>query len=165
MQAFPSSTQLGRTTLEDKKMKQIRTLMTTGSALALLMFATSCASTATSSVQSKETMLAASGFKVVTPKNATQQQKLKQLPAGKIAMIKKSGKTFYVYPDAPNNQAYVGGPQEYQAYQQARAANKLAAEDYVTAEMYQDATMGWGTWGGWGMGWGGMGMGVGLGRF
>jgi hypothetical protein len=24
----------------------------------------------------------------------------------------------------------------------------------VTAEMYQDLMMGWGTWGGWGMGWG-----------
>ena len=32
-------------------------------------------------------------------------------------MIQKNGKTFYVYPDAAHNQAYVGGPQEYQAYQ------------------------------------------------
>ena len=80
-------------------------------------------------------------------------------------MIQKSGKTFYVYPDAAHNQAYVGGPQEYQAYQQARQANKLAQENLETAEMYQDTAMDWGTWGGWGAGWGPMGMGVGVRRF
>jgi hypothetical protein len=69
-----------------------------------------CASTSqTSTSQSKESMLVAAGFKTITPKNATQKQKLQNLPAGKIAMIKKAGKTYYVYPDAPNNQAYVGG--------------------------------------------------------
>ena len=95
-------------------------------------------------------MLVAAGFKTITPKNPTQQQKLQQLPPGKIAMIQKSGKTFYVYPDAAHNQAYVGGPQEYQAYEQARATNKLAQENLETAEMYQDTAMGWGGWGGWG---------------
>ena len=45
-------------------------------------------------------MLVAAGFKTITPKNATQKQKLQNLPAGKIAMIKKAGKTYYVYPDA-----------------------------------------------------------------
>ena len=74
-------------------------------------------------------------------------------------MIQKSGKTFYVFPDAAHNQAYVGGPQEYQAYEQARATNKLAQENLETAEMYQDTAMGWGGWGGWGVGWGAMGMG------
>src|SRR5213075_2249516 len=59
----------------------------------------------------------------------------------------------------------VGGPQEYQAYQQLRAANNIANENLETAEMYQDAEMQWGAWGGWGMGWGPMGMGVGVGRF
>jgi len=54
----------------------------------------------------------ASGFKTITPKTAAQKQKLQNLPPGKIAMIKKGGKTYYVYPDAPNNQAYVGGPAE-----------------------------------------------------
>jgi hypothetical protein len=34
-----------------------------------------------------------------------------------------------------------------------------------TAEMYQDAAMQWGAWGGWDAGWGPMGLGVGVGRF
>ena len=86
-----------------------------------------CASTTQTSAQNKESMLVAAGFKTITPKNPTQQQKLQQLPPGKIAMIQKSGKTFYVYPDAAHNQAYVGGPQEYQAYQQARASQQARA--------------------------------------
>jgi len=141
-----------------KAQKQIPVLLNAVSILAVLTFAVSCASTQTA-VENKESMLVAAGFKTVTPKNPTQQQKLQNLPPGKIAMIQKSGKTFYVYPDAAHNQAYVGGPQEYQAYQQARLNNKLAQENLETAEMYQDATMNWGAWGGWGVGWGGMGVG------
>jgi hypothetical protein len=126
-----------------------------------------CATSTQTSTQNKESMLVAAGFKTVTPKTAAQKQKLQNLPPGKIAMIQKAGRTYYVYPDAPNNQAYVGGPAEYQAYQQQRAANKLAEENLETAEMYQDAEMNWGAWGGWGAGWGPMGMGVGIrgGRF
>ena len=142
-----------------KAQKQIQVLLNAVGILALLTFAVSCASTQTA-VENKESMLVAAGFKVITPKNATQQQKLQNLPPGKLAMIQKSGKTLYVYPDAAHNQAYVGGPQEYQAYQQARLNNKLAQENLETAEMYQDATMNWGAWGGWGVGWGG-GMAVG----
>ena len=141
-----------------KAQKQIPVLLNAVSILAVLTFAVSCASTQTA-VENKESMLVAAGFKVVTPKTPAHQKKLQQLPPGKIAMIQKSGKTLYVYPDAAHNQAYVGGPQEYQAYQQARLNNKLAQENLETAEMYQDANMNWGAWGGWGMGWGGMGVG------
>ena len=120
-----------------------------------------CASSTQTSTQNKESMLVAAGFKTVTPKTAAQQQKLQKLPPGKIAMIQKAGRTYYVYPDAPNNQAYVGGSTEYQAYQQQRAANTLVEENLETAELYQDEAMNWGAWG---AGWGPMGMGVGLGR-
>src|SRR5213596_1641195 len=124
----------------------------------------SCASTQTTT-QHRESMLIASGFKVITPKTAAQKQKRQNLPLGNVSMIKKSKKTYYVFPDPAHNQAYVGGPKEYQAYQQLRAANNIANENLETAEMYQDAEMQWGAWGGWGMGWGPMGMGVGVGRF
>ena len=134
-------------------MKQIRILLKTSTAIALLALMVSCASTQTA-VENKESMLVAAGFKVITPKNATQQQKLQQLPPGKLAMIQKNGKTVYVFPDAAHNQAYVGGPHQYQAYQQARLANHLAQENLESAEMYQDASMNWGAWGGWGVGWG-----------
>src|SRR2546428_13492948 len=144
-------------------MKQIRTSFNMISVIALLALTVGCATT--SSTQNKESMLVASGFKVITPKTAVQQQKLQALPPGKVAMIQKRGKTYYIFPDAAHNQAYVVGPKEYQAYQQLCAANKLSNENLETAEMYQDASMDWGAWGGWGAGWGPMGMGIGMGRF
>jgi hypothetical protein len=145
-------------------MKLLRVSFHLVSLVALLALTGGCASTQ-STTQNKEDMLMASGFKVITPKNATQQQKLQSLPPDKVAMIQKGKKTFYVFPDPAKNRAYVGGPAEYQAYLQLRAQNNLAQENLETAEMYQDAAMDWGGWGGWGAGWGPMGMGIGVRRF
>jgi hypothetical protein len=128
-------------------MKHIFTGFSLIGALALLALAVGCTSTQT---QSKENLLIAAGFKVIVPRTAIQQQKLQALPAGKVTLVQKEGKTYYVFPDAANNQAYVGGPQEYQTYKQLRLANKLANENLEAAEMNQDASMDWGTWGGWG---------------
>ena len=133
-------------------MKQI-VLFKMISAAALLLLTIGCASTSTST-QNKESMLVASGFKVITPKTAAQQQKLQNLPAGKVTMIQKGGKTYYIFPDPANNRACVGRPREYQAYQQHRTTNKLVAENLETAETYQDAEMQWSLWGGWGGGFG-----------
>jgi hypothetical protein len=112
-----------------------------------------CATTQ-SSTQNRESMLVASGFKVITPKTAAHQQKLQNLPPGKVTIIQKGGKTYYIFPDPAHNRAYVGRPREYQAYQQLRATNKLVKENLETAEMYQDAEMQWSLWGGWGAGFG-----------
>jgi hypothetical protein len=97
-------------------------------------------------------MLVVSGFKVITPKTAAQKQKLQNLPPGKVTMIKKGAKTYYIFPDPAHNQAYVGGPKQYEDYQQLRAENKLANENLESAEMYQDAAMEWSVWGGWDVG-------------
>jgi hypothetical protein len=122
-------------------------------AFALLTLLAGCAGT---QVQSKENMLIAAGFKVIVPKTAIQQQKLKLLPPDKVTLVQKNGQNYYVFPDAPNNQAYVGGPKQYQAYQQLRLQNQLANDNLQAAEMNEDAAMSWDTWGGWGA-WGGMG--------
>ena len=119
------------------------------SVVTLLTFIVGCAT----QTQSREDMLVASGFKVITPKTAAQQAKLQSLPNTKITQVQKAGKTYYVFPDVAHNQAYVGGPKQYQAYQQLRLSNKLATENLEAAEMNQAASMDWGAWGGWGM-WG-----------
>ena len=136
-----------------KSSKHILLLTATAACTSLLF---GCATTQTNT-QNKESMLVASGFKVITPKTAAQQQKLQSLPPGKVTMIQKGGKTYYIFPDPAHNRAYVGRPKEYQAYQQLRATNKLAAESLETAEMYQDAEMQWSLWGGWGAGFGSFG--------
>ena len=145
-------------------MKQKRVSIQMISVIALFALVVGCATTQ-SSTQNRESMLVASGFKAITPKTAAQQQKLQKLPPGKVTMIQKAKKTYYIFPDPAQNKAYVGGPKEYQAYQQLRLANKLAQENVETAQMYQDAEMNWGAWRGWGAGWGPMGMGIGMGRF
>jgi hypothetical protein len=116
-------------------------------AFALLALAVGCTSTQT---QTKEKLLIAAGFKVIVPKTATQQQKLQALPADKVTLVQKDKKTYYVFPDAANNQAYVGGPKQYQAYKQLRLENKLANEKLEAEEMNLDESMDWGGWGGWG---------------
>jgi hypothetical protein len=125
----------------------------TAACLGLLL---GCANTQTST-QNRESMLVASGFKVITPKTAAQKQKLQNLPPGKVTMIQKSGKTYYIFPDPAHNVAYVGGPKQYERYQQLRAENKLAKENVEMAEMYQDASMQWSVWGGWDAGFGSFG--------
>jgi hypothetical protein len=127
------------------KLKQTLTSFKFLSAIALLALAVSCAST-----QSKENLLVAAGFNVIIPKTAAQQQKLKALPPDKVTMVQKSGKTYYVFPDAAHNQAYVGGPKQYEAYRQLRLQKKLADEKLEAAEMNLEATMNWDAWGGWG---------------
>jgi hypothetical protein len=132
-------------------MKQILTSLKIPGAIALLVVLTGCAST-----QSTENMLVAAGFKVITPNTTAQEQRLKALPPDKVTSVQRSGKTYYVFPDAANNQAYVGGPKQYQAYRQLRLQKQMADEKLETAEINMEEQMawdGWGGWGAWGPGW------------
>lgn len=114
-------------------------------ALALLAIAVGCAG-----VQEKENMLVAAGFKVITPTKPDQVALLPTLPKDKVTRITYKSKTYYVMPDVAHNQAYVGGPNQYQAYQQLRIQKQLTNENLEAASMNQAASMNWGAWGGWG---------------
>lgn len=123
-------------------------------AIALLAVAVSCAATQ-AQMQNKESVLIAAGFKVIVPRTAAQQQTLKSLPSDKVSLVQNDGKTYYVFPDAANNQAYVGGPTQYQAYVQIRTANQFRNESLEAAGL--GGASDWGTWGGWGgPGWEGL---------
>jgi hypothetical protein len=122
-------------------MKQKRVSFMMVAATALLALTSGCATTQTD-MQDKRNMLVAAGFKTVTPKTPAPQQKLQQLQVGHVAQVQKKGKTYYVVADPPHNVVYVGGPKQYQAYQQLRVQKQLAEENLETAEMYQDAAMG-----------------------
>jgi len=145
-------------------MKLMRCIFLTSIAIVCAVLSVGCASTQTTT-QNRESMLVASGFKVITPKTTTQKQKLQNLTPGKVTMIQKAGKTYYIFPDPAHNQAYVGRPKEYQTYLQMRADNKLAKESLETAEMNQDASMQWSVWGGWDAGVGSFGPMAGPGAF
>ena len=134
----------------------MRSIFLTSVAVACTLLSVSCSTTQTGT-QNRESMLVASGFKVITPKTTAQQQKLQNLSPGKVTMVQKTGKTYYIFPDPGHNQAYVGGPKQYRQYQQLRADNRLAKESLESAEMYQDASMEWSVWGGWDAGLGSFG--------
>ena len=100
-----------------------------GGTFALLLLAAGCASNQSAgTAQSEPDMLIASGFQVRTP-NSTQQAKLQSLTAGQISLIQTRGLTLYVYPDWPNRRVLVGGPVQFQAYEQYRLSQHLAAEN------------------------------------
>jgi hypothetical protein len=145
-------------------MKSSRTILLAAVAAICAVLSAGCATTQVTT-QNRESMLVASGFKVIMPKTAAQKQKLQNLPPGKVTMIQKAGKTYYIFPDPAHNQAYVGGPRQYRDYQELRADNKLAKESLETAEMYQDASMQWSVWGGWDAGLGSFGPMAGPGSF
>jgi hypothetical protein len=113
-------------------------------AIALLAIATGCASTQTTQTTD---LLTAAGFKLVTADTPKKQELLKSLPTGQVSLITWKGKQFYVQPDVPNNQAYVGTAAEYQTYQQLRLAKQLSNDNLMAAQMNQDAMNNWGVWG------------------
>ena len=100
-----------------------------GGAFALLLLAAGCASNQPAKTAPSEAdMRIASGFQVRTP-NQTQRDKLQSLTAGQISEIQAYGRTLYVYPDWPTGRVLIGGPRQYQAYQQYRLSQHLPAEN------------------------------------
>jgi hypothetical protein len=130
-------------------MKQIAASFKYLAALALLALAVGCAT----DLQNKENLAAAAGFKLITPTKPDQQAILAKLPADKVTPVKYQGKQYYVLPDAKNHRAYVGGPKQYQAYQERRLANQISNDNLMAAQLNEDAAMNWGAWNGWGGGW------------
>jgi len=130
-------------------MKYILNAFRSIAAVVLLALAVGCAS----HIEHKQNMAVAAGFKVITPTRPDQQAILARLPADKVTPVRYHGKLYYVLPDLPNNQAYVGGPRQYQAYQQLRLQEHISNQNLMAAQMNESASMNWGAWGGWGM-WG-----------
>ena len=126
-------------------MKQMRVSFKMIGATVLLALTVGCATTNTNS-----DLLSAAGFKLRPADTPKKQELLKTLAPGKLTLITWKGKQFYVQPDVPNNQAYVGTPAEYQTYQQLRLAKQLSNENLMAAQMNKDAMIGWG--GAWGPG-------------
>ena len=127
-------------------MKQLQTAFKFLTVIALLALAVGCAT----ETQNKQNLAIAAGFKIITPTKPDQIALLQSLPADKVTPVNYHGKTFYVLPDAKNNQAYVGGTEQYQSYQQLRLAQHLSNQNLEAAQMNSMSSMSWNTWGGWG---------------
>ena len=104
----------------------------------LIAFVSGCATT-----KQTEDLLSAAGFKAHPATTAQQQAHLKSLPAHKVSVVQKGGKTYYVFPDVTKNVLYVGQSAQYEEYQKLRAQQDLAAE-HTPAEQMQVETALWG---------------------
>ena len=96
-------------------------------ALAGLVHIADAAPAAAPAVDEKE--LLGVGFKTLVATTTAQQDWIKRMAPGQIRAMQRTGKKFFLYPDAPNNQVYVGGPKEYEAYKQLHPNSKLAGQD------------------------------------
>ncbi len=117
---------------------------------------TSCATSG--DVKSKEALVIAADFKVIKPTKPKQKAMLEKLPADKLSRVTIQGKTYYVLPDRADGQAYIGGPKQYQSYQQLSQAKNVAleADGGVTSYQRQEtAAANWGGRDGWD-GWNGV---------
>ena len=112
-------------------------------ALALSVIVTGGAAAATPHIDESE--LLALGFKVLVATTTAQQEWVQRLAPGQIRAMQRTGKKYFIYPDAPKSQIYVGGPKEYEAYRQLHPESKLAGQDGAKAaseyRSKQDAVM------------------------
>jgi hypothetical protein len=126
-------------------MKSFHNLVKRFAFVVVLMLAAGCATT----TEHKETFLTTAGFKVVSVTTPKQEQKLKSLPADKITMVQRNGKTYYVFPDVAHHRIFLGTPNEYQNYRQIVADNKIAEQSRADAEVASADGGDWNDWGSW----------------
>jgi uncharacterized protein YdaT len=69
------------------------------------------------------------GFKVLVATTKAQEDWIKRMAPGQIRAMQRTGKKYFIYPDAAGNQIYVGGPKEYDAYKQLHPDSKLAGQE------------------------------------
>ncbi len=131
-------------------MKPIRITCEFLTIVTFLILAAGCAS---NNLIDKENAAVGAGFKVITPTKPAQQALLRKLPADKVTRINFGGKTYFILPDRVKNRAYVGGPKQYQAYQQFRRTQQMNTENYEATpdpiQIVEINSMNWGEWDGW----------------
>ena len=93
-----------------------------------------------------EDLLQSSGFNVVVATTPAEKAQLQTLQPGKLTVVHRDGKTWYVYPDAAHHQLYFGNPQQYQAYLQAYQDDQMVRGQLGSALLHED-TVEW-TYGG-----------------
>lgn len=107
-------------------------------ALCLLGLVTACQSTSVGSgtAPQKEALLVQAGFRAKTVTTPKQQQRVSELPAGKVSTVGYGGKLYYVYPTATKDRILVGNQTQYNAYKQALVAYGLTTSPSFVEETH-----------------------------
>ena len=96
-------------------------------ALAVSMLAAGSAVAAATSIDEGE--LQALGFKVLVATTPVQQEWVQRLAPGKVKAVQRNGNKYFILPDASKKQVYVGGPSQYEAYQQRHPESQPGTEE------------------------------------
>jgi len=99
-------------------MKHFRNSCRASLVMTLLAAICGCASAPPPPPRVVESDLVPSGFKVLVATTKVQEDWVRNLTAGQINPMQRTGKKYFIYPDAANRQVYVGGPEQYEAYLQ-----------------------------------------------
>jgi hypothetical protein len=118
-----------------KKLVTLTNIVSIGAVLALMA---ACQTTGTSqATPQKETLLAQSGFKVITVTTPKQQQAIVGLAQGRCSAVNYNGKLYYVFPTATKDRIYVGRQAQFNAYKQAVAAHQASQQAQQQQQMLQ----------------------------
>ena len=98
-------------------------------ALATSMFVAGAAVAAKAPPHIDENELLSVGFKLLVPETTAQAEWVQRLAPGEIRPMQRTGKKFFICPDATRKQIYVGGPKEYEAYRQLHPDTKVYEQD------------------------------------
>jgi hypothetical protein len=120
------------------------------SAAALVALATGCATDKAQQRAQTESMLTASGFKMVPASSPVQQQMMNTLPAGRVSAVRRMGKVYFVYPDQARNVLFVGNNNQYLQYE-GLAQN---AHEQMLVKYQMEAINNWVAPAGWEAAWG-----------
>ncbi len=81
-------------------------------------------------------MLVEAGFTTYPAKTAAQKAHIQSLPAGKLTKVNRQGTNMWVYPDAANNQVYVGNRQDYNIFRKLRQSKTGLNSDEDMVESF-----------------------------
>jgi hypothetical protein len=84
-----------------------------------------------------ESELLGLGFKVLVAQNEVQRDWVKNLASGRMNPMQRTGKKYFIYPDASRNLIYVGGPQEYEAYLRLHPINEQPGTQEAANRAYR----------------------------
>jgi hypothetical protein len=116
-------------------MKRLLDPMKVLAALALVALAVGCAT------QQQEKLLSEAGFRTSSISTPEGQKHLKTLTPDKVTSVQRSGKVYYIFPDAAHNRLYIGDQTQYQKYRQLRSQQKLAEEEIAARVDTQEDKM------------------------
>jgi hypothetical protein len=112
---------------------------------ALALAAGGCAT-----VAAPENLLFQAGFHPYVVRNESQHAQVRALPQGRISIVQRGGRSFYLYPSVARDQVYVGRRREYDAYvrflAQMRASNEQVGAAGLEASNFEWVG-GWKSWG------------------